>query len=700
MGRLRIFVSCSKKEPRYPKQSNTKVIEDIIASDDINKNDTSKVSTEGIESKLGNTQGNMQCFGTSCYDGINIYYGTISGIYKIDSSGVKTEVQSVDGLCRDLCNVGNKIIYIKEIFSDIDNHEYYLCMLDKTTEESKVVLDLSNNSNVYILNTIDNKIYYNAVNDEQISTYVYNIKTGKQKYFLSNGMLMNEKGIYYYIKNKTDNNIVYRLFKDNSDRKIVQIDAIPLIQVDNYLLLKRDNFGTIYKLDLKTKEYITIIDETDINFVINDGNDLILSAPFCISRCDINGENAHELVRVGEKEGMLLIPNILNGKIAYSSFPAIDLVIIDDALQEVTDSQNNNATLGMDMKNNKIDIGYSHVVVIKNNGTVWTWGGNYCNQLGNGSTQDSDIPIQVEGMNDVVSVSAGCEMTVALRKDGTVWIWGGTLPSELGEDEITNTCSQTPVQVTELADIISVSAGDNHILALKKDGTVWAWGSNGTGQLGNGSYNDSNKPVQVNDLIDVVEVIAGERDSYAIKKDGTVWNWGSDIIYQEGTGQIDSSIPVQVKELTNVVKLKSDTGHVVVLKKDGRVCSYDNKRPNDLVVESIDNGISFDRVEEVTGIAVNRYSGLLLKVDGSVWEWQHEYCKTYGNSTEILLAVNLGQFEFTTNAIEIASGPQNTVVLDEDGTIWIWGNNDNGNLGDGTFTDSVTPTKALINLND
>lgn len=187
-------------------------------------------------------------------------------------------------------------------------------------------------------------------------------------------------------------------------------------------------------------------------------------------------------------------------------------------------------TISQKSIHNRISVGLSHTVALKDDETVWAWGSNENGQLGDGTNNDSSIPVQVIGLTDVVAISAGSKHTVALKEDGTVWTWGWNLSGQLGNGDWND--SSTPVQVTGLTDVVAITAGSGHTVVLKEDGTVWAWGCNRNGELGIGTTtNMNNTPVQVTGLTDVVQISAqggwGEElgmdiefygHTYAIKK--------------------------------------------------------------------------------------------------------------------------------------------------------------------------------------
>ena len=209
----------------------------------------------------------------------------------------------------------------------------------------------------------------------------------------------------------------------------------------------------------------------------------------------------------------------------------------------------------------KIASGYGQLFAIESDGSVWAWGENLCGELGDGTTTAQSVPVQVLGINGVghltgVSDIAGCGWhTLALKTDGTVLSWGSNFSGELGIGSTSQSCVSYPVQVPGLAGVVGLatSASASHSLVLKSDGTVWAWGCNTDGQLGIGTTTDSASPVQVKGpggtgfLDGVAAIAAGDGHSLAVKSDGSVWAWGDNGIYQLGDGTFtSSSTPVHV----------------------------------------------------------------------------------------------------------------------------------------------------------
>ncbi|MDB6068778.1 MAG: repeat-containing protein, partial [Pedosphaera sp.] len=190
----------------------------------------------------------------------------------------------------------------------------------------------------------------------------------------------------------------------------------------------------------------------------------------------------------------------------------------------------------------------------------------------NGTTAPTMLPVQVIGLTNPVSVSAGYKFSVALMPNGTVMSWGTGSSGELGNG--TNGFSYTPVQVTGLSNVTAISCGWNHTLALKSDGTVWTWGFNSSGELGDGTSSNRYSPVRVLNVSNIVAVSGGDWHSSALKSDGTVWKWGRNDVGQLGMGTTNSGanpLPAQIPGFSNVVKVAARDYHNIAVKVDGSV---------------------------------------------------------------------------------------------------------------------------------
>src|SRR5206468_1644563 len=184
-----------------------------------------------------------------------------------------------------------------------------------------------------------------------------------------------------------------------------------------------------------------------------------------------------------------------------------------------------------------IAAGSYHGLALKEDGTVWAWGDNGYGQLGDGTTvASSSIPVRVKVLSGVTAIAAGSTFSLALVSDGTVWGWGQNQNGQLAQAAIHSTT--TPVRVGDVGGVSAIAAGEFHTLALMQDGTVWAWGGNSTGALGDDATRGQNTPAPapVRGLAGVRAIAAGGVFSAALKADGTVWAWGDNAHGQLGDG--------------------------------------------------------------------------------------------------------------------------------------------------------------------
>jgi alpha-tubulin suppressor-like RCC1 family protein len=311
----------------------------------------------------------------------------------------------------------------------------------------------------------------------------------------------------------------------------------------------------------------------------------------------------------------------------------------------------------------QVAAGYNHSLTVISDGSVWSWGANASGQLGTGSTQPSASPQLVSGISGTVTqVAAGWYHSLALASDGTVWAWGDNQYGELGDGNVMQ--SDTPVQLG-LSDVTQIAAGDDWSLALRSDGTVWAWGNNLYNELGEqvqDPYDASDVPVQVAGLSGVTQIAAGASFGMAVQttvKLGLVrhslWTWGQNTFGQVGNGQLTD-----------------------IFSPGGVIDPY-----------------------QVTGIpapatiAAGFEFAMMVGTDGSVWGW--------GQDTDGNLGVGSGNgFIYSptqtlnpgSGIIQLAAGNDHVLGLRSDGTVVAWGGNAYGQLGNGTTIGSVIPVQV------
>ncbi len=361
--------------------------------------------------------------------------------------------------------------------------------------------------------------------------------------------------------------------------------------------------------------------------------------------------------------------------------------------------------------------GGRHSIALLADGSVWTWGSDAYGKLGDNqagtsysdTSHDSHVPLRVHGPGDVgylssiVAISAGEGHNLALRSDGTVWAWGWNGVAQLGDG--TTNDAHTPVQVSGLTNVVAISGRGYHCLALESDGTVWAWGWNQWGQLGTGSTGPTLVPVQVSGLTGPTAISAGYTISMALVSDGTVRVWGTGLHGELGQGQFGdhSYTPIKVMGLANVVSVSADFEEPNALKSDGTIWMWGWNN-----LGQLGNGNTTDQSlpGQVLGLPKMIFAGPTgdrnncgLGSDHSVWTWGRNYNGQLGIGTADQnphpLPVQVPAFGAGGTVVSVQTPDWHSLALRSDGTLWGWGANDHGQLGNDTTDDSYSPTPVL-----
>lgn len=255
--------------------------------------------------------------------------------------------------------------------------------------------------------------------------------------------------------------------------------------------------------------------------------------------------------------------------------------------------------------------------------------------------------------------------------NGVLCGWGDNSSGSLGVDSIANTFDSGPVAIGSLTDVIAVagsaqfSASNAFTLALRRNGTVWAWGYGGNGQLGNGNTASSRVPVQISGLTDVTAIAAGDQTGYALRSDGTVWAWGSGSAGQLGNHLqcTTSAVPVQVQGLSGVKAITAGGVTAYALRADGSVVAWGSNSRG-----AIGNG--------ETSPFRNTYPDCSIS-----------------DEHDVLSPVAVSGLS---NVVALAGGFGNGYALKKDGTVWAWGSGSYGAVGNGDTVgaDALTPVQV------
>ena len=323
-----------------------------------------------------------------------------------------------------------------------------------------------------------------------------------------------------------------------------------------------------------------------------------------------------------------------------------------------------------------IAIGDMHGVLLKSDGTVWTWGYDSHGQLGR-EDDGSLTPVQVPGLTNVRSVAAGDAYSMALRSDGTVWTWGQNKDGQLGNGGPQD--SPRPVAVAGIPPVAAIAAGKTHALALHTNGTVWQWGVGAA----------KNTPVQIEKMPPAVAIAAGDEHSAALDREGNLWLWGYHGAGDLGDHNYDLSyLPRQVAGLTNLIAVAAGYHDTVALKKDGTVWAIGYGEAGQL-----GNGLSKTSTKPVMAVGLTgvkavaaRYMAVMaLKSDGAVWGWGSNHDHQLGNPRVDSEDSNKPvRAEGLTGIVAIASGGDHSAAANARGEVWVWGSNQFGGLAEDT----------------
>jgi alpha-tubulin suppressor-like RCC1 family protein len=344
--------------------------------------------------------------------------------------------------------------------------------------------------------------------------------------------------------------------------------------------------------------------------------------------------------------------------------------------------------------------------------TLWMWGDNSYGEQGNGSTIGVFTPTQL-GSGQLWADFSGGEEAFALgvQSNGTLWAWGSNSYGQLGTGAASGNgqYSASPTQVGNLQNWLKVSAGYCHSLAIKNDGTLWAWGYNGYGSLGVGDITNRSSPIQVGSLKTWASIKANPALGYvgsslATKTDGTLWAWGANNYGQLGLGDVVSrSSPSQVGALTNWAQVSAGGGSIVGVKKDGTLWAWGRNNWGALGIGATGRLSSPVQVGSLTNwsqVSVGGYRDdaftLALKTDGTLWGWGYNRVGQLGigNITDVSSPVQVGTL---TSWSQVSAGYTHALAIKKDGTLWGWGysyTSVGGYLGTGNRTSTQSPVQV------
>ena len=277
-----------------------------------------------------------------------------------------------------------------------------------------------------------------------------------------------------------------------------------------------------------------------------------------------------------------------------------------------------------------IATGWQAFAGIKQDGTVWVWGKGAEGLWGDTTLQVTSTPTQVGSEKDWKDVAAGNDFFIGLKNDGSLWAWGGNRFGQLGEGtggnkEHPGSGKKEPVRIGHDNDWTIVAARVFRATALKNDGSLWAWGWNIYGELGDGTYDIRNAPVRIGKDKDWIAVFTGNNHTLAIKRDGSLWAWGDNPEGQLGNDtKVKESAPIRVGTDTNWLAAAGGGFHTLAIKTDGTLWGWgrnDEGQLGDGTKASRLTPVQIGSDKDWVAVAAGEKHSIGVKKDGSVWEW-------------------------------------------------------------------------------
>ncbi len=353
-------------------------------------------------------------------------------------------------------------------------------------------------------------------------------------------------------------------------------------------------------------------------------------------------------------------------------------------------------------------VGDMHSVALTMDGVLYTWGDNDCGQLGTGEIDANHIPkmITIDGGKKVVMVEVGMADSAAITEDGSLYTWGYNSNGELGNGTASDSYIPVEITIDGGKKVTAVSLGNYHSAAITEDGSLYTWGNNEHGQLGDGTTEERYTPTKI--TIDggkkVIAVSLGGGHSAAITEDGSLYTWGWNANGQLGDGTLeDRYTPTKVEtDGKKVIAVSLGEQHSAAITEDGALymwgCNGSGRLGNNSSEDlSVPTRITIDGGKKVTFVALGSEHSAAITSDGSLYTWGNNWYGRLGFVTDYPDKAQYSPKKVTIDGgakvVFVALGKEHSTAITENGSLYTWGYNWNGQLGTGTTTEEHEPIR-------
>ena len=359
-----------------------------------------------------------------------------------------------------------------------------------------------------------------------------------------------------------------------------------------------------------------------------------------------------------------------------------------------------------DAENQDVSRTFSLTVTVIPQTKLWLWGSGSYGKLGQNSETSYSSPVQVGSGTTWNNIGAANHYfdsthTLATKTDGTLWSWGRNSYGQLGQNNTVNRSS--PIQVGTGTNWNRVAVGPLHSLATKTDGTLWSWGVTNDGRLGDGIGSGSYKssPVQVGSGTTWNLILASEKNGLATKTDGTLWSWGHNGSGQIGNFNTTTQTTPQLIDGSVWSSIALGGAHCLAVRStDNTLYAWGNNDTGQLGRNNVSNVSNLSQVAGTTWskVAAAQNHSFAIKTDGTLWAWGMNAYGQLGINNTIYRSSPV-QVGTNTNWSEISTGQTHAIAIKTDGTLWSWGDGSNGKRGLNSGISSSSPVQIGTNTN-